>query len=256
MIISTSRRTDIPAYFGEKFYKDLQKGSFTIINPFNNKKKTIFFKKNDIDGIVFWTKNPYPFFNIVKKIKEDGYKFYFHYTLNNYPSSIEPLRFNLKTRIDHLNNLFEIIYPYKIFWRYDPIILNDSFSINFHVESFELILYHIHPFIDKIVVSYLTIYRKIKKFFNKILEDKNIQIELLKKLSEISKKFNKKIYICCYKENLTNFNIFPSKCIDASYFGLNGKKHSGQRPLCNCDKSIDIGFYGTCKTNCLYCYAK
>ena len=255
MIISASRRTDIPAYFGEHFYSNLKKGEFKVVNPFNNKTKIINFKKSDIDGIVFWTKNPLPFFNTIEKIKNDGFRFYFQYTLNNYPFNIEPLKFSLNERIIHLNLLSELIFPEKIFWRYDPIILNKSFNINFHIESFEKILEKIYNSIDRIVISFLTIYRKIKKNFNDIIENIDYQRELLIKLSEISKRYNKKIYICCYEYDLKETGILHSKCIDAGYFGITGQKHSGQRDLCNCDRSIDIGFYRTCKTGCLYCYA-
>ena len=257
MIISASRRTDIPAYFGKKFYNNLIKlKKFVIVNPFNNKKTELNFKKSEIDGIVFWTKNPLPFINIVKKIKSEGYKFYFHYTLNNYPYSIEPLKFNVRERIFHLKNLYEIIYPYKIFYRYDPIILTENFNINFHVKTFEFILEKINPYIDRIIVSFITVYRKIKMHFNNVITEKEKEIELLLKLKKISDKYEKNLYVCCYNQNLKEYGILPSKCIDASIFNVKGIKHKGQRNLCNCDKSVDVGFYHTCKTGCLYCYAK
>ncbi len=256
MIISASRRTDIPGYFGKKFYDDLKNGKFEIVNPFNNKKSIVSFKKSDIDGIVFWTKNPLPFFDIIKKIKSEGYNFYFQYTLNNYPYEIEPLKFNFKERLQHLKELSEIIYPNKIFLRYDPIILTKKLSMNFHIENFEKIVEEAKDYADRITISFITLYKKIKKFFPDIIQDKEIERKILLKFGKISLKNNLKTYICCYPENTAKFNIFPGKCVDGSIFGLKEpKKHIGQRKYCNCDKSIDIGYYRTCKTKCLYCYA-
>ena len=255
MIISASRRTDIPAYFGEKFYNDLINGKFKIINPFNNRISELKVKKEEIDGIVFWTKNPYPFFEIVKRLKRENYRFYFQYTLNNYPEKIEPLKFSFERRIEHLKKLKEIIYPEKIFLRYDPIILNSQFPPEFHLESFSQLIEKVYEYVDRVTVSFLTVYRKIKKYFEDIIEDREIQINLLKKFKSICNEKKLTLHVCCYPENLENSGIKPAKCVDGEVFGVKPKKHIGQRKLCNCDKSVDIGFYRTCKTGCIYCYA-
>ncbi len=255
MIISASRRTDIPAYFGEKFYKDLSNGKFKVINPFNNKITELIVKKEEVDGIVFWTKNPFPFFETVKKIKNENYNFYFQYTLNNYPRNIEPLKFSFEERIEHLKKLKEIISPKKIFLRYDPIILNSQFSVEFHIESFARLIEKVYKYIDRVTVSFLTVYRKIKKYFLDVIEEKDVQINLLKQLNSICKEKKLTLYVCCYPENLEKYGIKRGKCVDGEIFGVKPKKHIGQRKLCNCDKSIDIGFYRTCRTGCIYCYA-
>ena len=256
MIISASRRTDIPAYFGNKFYNNLISGEFIIVNPFNNRKKELNLKKSEIDGIVFWTKNPFPFFKYLKKIKDEGFKFYFQYTMNNYPEYIEPLKYSLNQRVSHLKELYDMSYPNKIVLRYDPIILTEKFNINFHYENFELIMENCHKFVDKAIISFVTVYKKIRKILNGVIDDREHQFRMLEKISEIGKKFSKRVEICCYNEDVKEFNIYIAKCIDASYFGIKGEKHQGQRKLCNCDKSVDIGFYHTCKTGCIYCYAK
>ncbi len=254
MIISASRRTDIPAFFGKYFYNSLTNGEFKIINPFNRKVSFINFSKKDIDGIVFWSKNPAPFFKYIKNIKKMDYKFYFHFTLNFYPENIEPFLPNINERINTLNKLHDIISPNKIIWRYDPIILTNYFNINFHKENFEFILNKISHNVDKIIVSILTLYRKIKKSFPDINEDKGMEKKVLYELNKIAQNYGKNITTCCYKIE----GIKEAKCIDASIFNNSFKysKHYGQRKSCNCDKSIDIGDYRTCKYKCLYCYAR
>ena len=56
MIISASRRTDIPAFFSEKFYNDLAKGFTYSKNPYNGKEYRVDLSPNTVDAIVFWTK--------------------------------------------------------------------------------------------------------------------------------------------------------------------------------------------------------
>jgi DNA repair photolyase len=254
MIISASRRTDVPAFLGKYFYESLIKGEFKIINPFNRKATYLKFNHSDIDGIVFWTKNPKPFFKYLKKLKEQDFRFYFHYTINNYPEKIEPNLAEITDRIEIFNELNELILPNKIVWRYDPIILTDNFNISFHKENFEYILQNIEKNVFKITVSLITIYKKNKRYFPDIELNRGKEAKILNELNLIARKYNKSITTCCYKIN----GIEQAKCIDGKIFNksLNVKKHYGQRKDCNCDKSIDIGDYRTCRYKCIYCYAR
>ncbi len=254
MIISASRRTDIPAFFGKNFFDSLINGTFKIVNPFNRKVSYLTFQQSDIDGIVFWSKNPKPFFPYLREIKDRGFQFYFQFTLNNYPEKIEPYLANIKERIDIFNELATIIKPYKIIWRYDPIILSSNFNKDFHKENFEMILSQINENTYKITVSIVTMYRKIKKFFPNIEKNKKQEEAIIKELNLIAKNYGKIVTTCCYKVA----GIESAKCVDGKIFNpkLAVKKHYGQRAQCRCDKSVDIGEYGTCKYRCLYCYAR
>ena len=98
MILSVSRRTDIPAFYSDWFFKCLEDGFVLVPNPINPKKiariplkkfeivdvstnlvgdKNIETKGN-IEGIVFWSKNPKPILNQIEKLKD--FVFYFLYT--------------------------------------------------------------------------------------------------------------------------------------------------------------------------------
>jgi DNA repair photolyase len=253
MIISASRRTDIPAFFGNHFLKSLEQGEFTVENPFNKKKKIINFNFDLLTGIVFWTKNPENFLNHIQKIHSYGIPFYFQFTINNYPKKIEPHLPQVEERIEILKELYNITRC-AIVWRYDPIILTENYNLSFHIENFSFIMGRIHTHIHHITVSMLTLYRKIIKNFKNIISDTTMKEKLLLNLKQIADSYNKRLDICCY-----NIHGIPSsKCIDASLFGKNitSVKASGQRKMCNCDQSLDIGYYRTCKHNCLYCYAK
>ena len=62
MIISASRRTDIPAFFAGWFMEKIRSGAVQVSNPFNPRQiRTVSLRPEDVDGIVFWSKNPAPF---------------------------------------------------------------------------------------------------------------------------------------------------------------------------------------------------
>ncbi len=61
MIISASRRTDIPTYYSNWFFNRLREGFVLVRNPMNPKQLSrIRLTPDVVDGIVFWTKNPTP----------------------------------------------------------------------------------------------------------------------------------------------------------------------------------------------------
>ena len=61
MIISASRRTDIPAYYSEWFVNRIHDGFVYVRNPMNiHQISKISLSRDVVDAIVFWTKNPVP----------------------------------------------------------------------------------------------------------------------------------------------------------------------------------------------------
>jgi len=61
MIISVSRRTDIPAFYAKWFMNRIYDGYCNVPNPFNQKQiSCISLQPKDVDIIVFWTRNPKP----------------------------------------------------------------------------------------------------------------------------------------------------------------------------------------------------
>ena len=64
MIISASRRTDIPSYYSDWFFRRLEAGFVCTRNPMNPKQVSrISLSPDVVDGIVFWTKNPTPMYS-------------------------------------------------------------------------------------------------------------------------------------------------------------------------------------------------
>jgi len=88
-IISVSRRTDIPAFYGDWFIRRLKDGFAGVVNPFGGRKYIVSLKTEDVVCFVFWSKNFSPFLEDLKVIDGLGYKFYFNYTITALPGVFE-----------------------------------------------------------------------------------------------------------------------------------------------------------------------
>ena len=80
VILSASRSTDIPAYYGQWFMNRLRAGWCAWVNPFNRRPSYVSFR--DVKAVVFWTKNPAPFLQHLDELDARGLHYYFQYTLN------------------------------------------------------------------------------------------------------------------------------------------------------------------------------
>lgn len=269
MIVSCSRRTDVPAFFGDWFIDKIKKGYCVSVNPFNSNQRTyVPLGPEDVDLFVFWTKNPRPFMENVDILKALGYKFYFQYTLNDYPKYMEPNVPVLENRVNSLIELSDIIGKDRVIWRYDPMILTQATDYKYHEERFGFLLEKLHPYIERVIISiydnYVGADRRLEKYGLKVLKDFNEGNEfkeLMKQLSSISNDKGLKVYSCAETINLTPYGISAGKCIDDEYIErvfnikLPYKKDRNQRKECGCIESKDIGFYNTCPHKCIYCYA-
>ena len=95
MIISASRRTDIPTYYSDWFFNRIRDGYVCVRNLMNiHQVSKIFLSKHSVDGIVFWTKNPTPMIDRLDELKD--YMYYFQFTVNPYGKEIEEKKIELK----------------------------------------------------------------------------------------------------------------------------------------------------------------
>ena len=128
MIISASRRTDIPTYYSEWFFNRIKEGYALVRNPMNaHQISKISLNPDVVDGIVFWTKNPTPMLDKLDRLKD--YTYYFQFTLNAYGQDVEasiPSKNNVV--IPAFQKLSDMIGPEKVIWRYDPIYLNETYK--------------------------------------------------------------------------------------------------------------------------------
>jgi hypothetical protein len=265
MILSASRRTDIPAFFGDWFMNRLTEKKVAVRNPMNPKNITeIALDPDLIECIVFWTKNPERFLKQLPMIDALGYRYYFQFTLTAYDTTIE--RNIAKTSIvETFIKLSEYIGKEKVIWRYDPILINDIFTIRYHLENFEALCGKLYRYTEKCVISFVDTYSFLAETFkqNSIYELSNDTIAVLAdNFTAISNKYHLPLFTCGEKLNLDRYGIAHNKCVDGDLierlFNLKvkSKKDPSQRLECGCCVSRDIGAYNTCLHDCIYCYAK
>lgn len=263
MIISASRRTDIPAFYSSWFFNRLKEGFVYVANPFNAKKITrIDLTPEAVDIFVFWTKDPEPMVRRLEELKH--YQYYFQFTLTSYREDIEKGIRAKRDIIGTFKNLADTIGKEKVIWRYDPILINDFYSKEYHYYWFEKFCSELEGYTENSIISFLDMYKKIEGNMKSIKIkslSKEETMEIAKELVSIASKYHIKIKACCEDMNLTWVGVERASCIDENLIckiiksPINVKKDSGQRPGCTCVKSIDIGSYNSCSHGCSYCYA-
>lgn len=160
MIISASRRTDIPAYFSEWFLNRIEAQYAYVRNPMNIRQvSSISLSPELVDCIVFWSKNPRPLMDRSEQLH--NYMYYFQFTLNAYGKEIEQNLPTLDERINTFQVLSEKIGRQRVIWRYDPVLLNDRYTISWHAEQFDYIARKLCGHTDKVTISFIDLYRNI-----------------------------------------------------------------------------------------------
>lgn len=268
MIISASRRTDIPAFYTPWFMNRIREGFLLTRNPFNaNQIRRVSLDPNDVDAIVFWTRNPSM---LMKHLPElSSYNYYFQYTITGYPKIFETNVPRPHRAIKQFIELSDIIGAEKVIWRYDPILLSNKIDINEHKRLFEKIASMLQGKTRRVVISFSDFYKKTERnlssieglIYSDITHQTDMLYDLSTFMSNTAKKYGMEIESCAENIELSTCGISHGKCIDEKLidrlFGisLSGAKDSGQREDCGCIKSIDIGSYNTCLHGCSYCYA-
>lgn len=247
MIVSASRRTDIPALFSEWFFNRVGKGFVLLKNPYNPLQVgRVTLTPDLVDGFVFWTKNVAPMLPRLPEL--DAFKYYFQFTITPYGKDVEK---NIPDKKEIIIPAFKQIKKGRAIWRYDPIFLNEHYNWVYHIRTFTEIAEALEGYTAKVVTSFVDAYRTVD------LKPLNIQPlvpeqkkELANELSEIAKQHGMELFSCAEELGLPH-----SACVDGKMFGVDKPKDRNQRGLCQCVESVDIGAYSTCSHGCAYCYA-
>lgn len=263
MILSVSRRTDIPAFYSDWFFRRIKEGYFYVRNPMNvHQVSNIQISPEVVDCIVFWSKNPEPMIDRLGEL--NGYDYYFQFTLNNYGKEAEPNIPSLERRIDTFRSLSEKIGKERVIWRYDPIFFSDTYTPEVHLNSFARIAEALRGYTEKCVFSFMDVYpskneKNLAALGHKQLAGEELN-RFIRSLSLTAKDNNLLLATCAESIDLESCGIMHNSCIDRTLIeritnsSLNVKA-DGQRPHCQCVKCDDIGSYDTCPHGCVYCYA-
>ncbi len=264
MILSVSRRTDIPNYYSEWFINRIKEGFLYVRNPMNiHQVSKIALSPNIVDCIVFWTKNPKAMINKLDELSE--YKFYFQFTLTGYGTDIEKRVPQKKNEVIPIfKELSEKIGSKKVVWRYDPILFNEIYTEEYHINAFSQIAEELKGYTHRCVISFVDYYAKNKTGMEKLkLEEKDEKrlINFSAKIQEIASANGIEVFSCAEKIDLSGCGIKHGSCIDKSIIEeiigckIDVSKDKNQRGECGCVESVDVGIYNTCLNGCKYCYA-
>lgn len=165
MIISASRRCDIPAFFPEWLSRRLDEGYVVVRNPmFPEKLSKLSLSPSVVDAMVFWTKNPRPMMRYLDAIDSHNIPYCFHFTLTPYGCDIEPNLPEKTSLIETFCSLSDRIGSDRMTWRYDPILISDAYDVAFHIDAFEHMAHALKGCTTRCVISFLDEdYKRVRK---------------------------------------------------------------------------------------------
>lgn len=260
MILNVSGRTDIVAFYTDWFMNRYREGFFDVRNPFYNKQISRIYVE-DIDAILFCTKNPMP---IIPYLKEIEKPILFHVTLTPYKSDIEPGVPDKRKIVEAIKEISKIVGIYNIYIRYDPIFISDKYTIEYHIKAFNHLCELLNGYIKHFIVSFIDDYKNVRNNYKflRLKEFKESDYEAIGKNFSKSAKDNGMTVQTCFEErNLVEYGFIQADCLGKELAErLTGKTkfkkwkaRSGGK--CNCVEMADIGAYNTCRHFCKYCYA-
>ncbi len=264
MILSVSRRTDIPNYYSDWFFNRIKEGYLYVRNPMNaHQISRIVLSPEVVDCIVFWTKNPQPMLDRLEEL--EPYPFYFQFTLTGYGSDIERhIPHKKKHMIPIFQELSQSIGSERVIWRYDPILFTDRYTSAYHLKAFGQIADALQGYTSKCVISFVDSYAKNAKSMAAIspymLSDGELAA-FAGELARIAGENGIQVVSCAEKIDLSACGIAHNCCIDRELIEritgctIQAGKDKNQRKECGCVESIEVGTYDTCRNGCLYCYA-
>jgi hypothetical protein len=273
-IVSASRATDIPAFYGEWFKKRLDEGYVRWTNPFSGRHQYVSLERTRF--FVFWSKNPRPFLPLLRELDKRGITYYFHFTLNNYEdtmleSGLPPLTERLETFV----RLSSMIGRERTLWRCDPLITSGKITIVNILDRIRRVGDRLFGHTERMTVSFVTLYAKVARNLIKYgadirTDDAAGRERILDAVGKYAHEWKMTAVSCADGNNYDRFGIARGKCVDDALIARlsagdrelgaflikhGSRKDSGQRPHCRCIISKDIGQYNTCGHGCLYCYA-
>jgi len=260
MIISASRRTDIPAFYSEWFFNRLNEGYVLAANPYDaNRLGRVALSPKNIDCIVFWTKDPGAMLDKFGELDSMGYHYYVHFTLTPYGKDVEPGLPPKPELIRTFREMSDRIGSLRSVWRYDPVVVDDEHSVEWHLDCFADMCEALQNYTERCFLSFVDPYKSIEKKFRTVTEDEII--EIASGFSEVAKRHGIELFTCAENTDLAQYGIGRGACVDHKLIekiighDIDAKKDENQRDACNCIESVDIGAYDTCPHGCTYCYA-
>ncbi len=259
MILNVSGRTDIVAFYSEWFQNRYLAGFVDVRNPFNpHQVSRIRFA--DVDAIVFCTKNPAPIIDFLPEITQP---IIFHTTLTSYLSDIEPFVPKKTEVVKNIKQISELIGSDRTYVRYDPILLNNHYTIEYHLAAFDKLAAELAGVVEHFIVSFVGIYKNVERNlpFLKLRDFTEDDYQRLGEgFSESAKRNGQTVQTCFEERNLMEYGFTRGECMSHELAQkLTGKDFpewtARKERKCHCVQMVDIGAYNSCGHRCKYCYA-
>lgn len=227
------------------------------------------FPPESVHSLVIWTKNPRNMI-VAGPLKNTLIKFrqvYVHLTITGMGGSeFEPMIPLWQEAAEMIGPLIDMVGgPHRISWRFDPILETEGHGQTYsNFDLFPRLAGAIAPLgIKSCRVSWVSPYKKVisrmeKRGWHLVTRTPEERSNQANTLMQICREHGMSLSFCCME------GLPVSRCIDGELLselhpdGLrcSTKKARGQRPLCGCTESLDIGWYSLrCRHGCLYCYA-
>jgi hypothetical protein len=263
MIISASRRTDIPAFHYEWFFRRLREGFVLARNHQNDERYyRVPLAPDLVDCIVFRTKNPVP---MLSRLDELGdYNYLFNITMNPYGREMETNLPRLQDRVETYKRLAESVGSLRMIWRYDPVMISPKYDLDFHRRAFEYLTRELAPHSYKCMIGFIINHRFIAGRMAPMTINERSEVDMLaigEVFGEISARYGQRLETCATEVSLDEFGITHGACVEREQiekivgYRFEKVRERYLRPHCNCLEAIEIGHYSTCGNGCQYCYA-
>jgi len=261
VIVSASRRTDVPAFHADWFSACLSRGTAEVRNPYSGRPAAVSLARERVAAFVFWTRDPRPFFPVLSRIEREGFRSVFHVTVTGLPPEIEPSVPPFAEAVSAFRRLSGAVGPRRVLWRFDPILPGESASAL--VARFDRVSAALSGLSSRCTVSLAHPYRKsvrATRHLPGIWEPSDSLRAGVETIAAIGRARGFTMRSCC-APRLAGWGIPPGACVDGSYLQrlyLGAEIPASPSPVrqgCLCHASRDIGSYRTCRHGCLYCYA-
>lgn len=262
MILNISGRCDICAFFSEWLMNRFKDGFVDVRNPFYPKQVSrILLDEQHIDAIIFCTKNPIPMMQYLDELKK--YPFLFHISLTPYRKDIEPNVIDKRVLIENIIQLSNKIGKDKVIVRYDPVLLNDVYTIDYHIQMFTRLCTQLQGYVQCIITSSIDMKKNTKyhakQYGFRELTEREVHT-LAEAMGQIAKEHGMQIQTCAEPYQLQAYGFSNRPCISPELmYQLTGKlkkyAQNQSRDACRCLQNVDIGHYNLCTHFCRYCYA-
>ena len=262
MIINTGQRTDIPAFYSKWFINRIREGYVLVRNPYYPTLVTKFkLSPEVVDIIGFCTKNPSPIFKYLDELKDYGQ--FWYVSITAYDKDLEPNVPPIDKVIEDFKYLSNKIGHNSVAWRYTPIIVNEKYTKERHIKTFEYIASKLEGYTSLVAFGFVDIYDKLKRIHPEIIDtDDETKIAITKECMEIARRHHMNIRLCSKEKWLKEFGIDIDGCMRLEDYetALGDKlkvkqKMQARKGYCGCYLSNDIGEYNSCPHLCTYCYA-